>query len=252
MFMVEFFFDDSGKESWLNEKFVCIAGYLGINDQWDEFIELWIRKLMKHGIDHIHMRELIHQRGQYSEWSMEQREIVLYDFIDIIKNIEVSPFAVILDVPAWRSMPTKILKKYGSAQHFCFLALIAKVIKTIYKYKPDDLLHIYTDTDPDFAKARFNLFSHIRSLDSKFRDKIPSFTFADSKVYNPIQASDLLAWTLRRESVSGPNGSQYTELYLKLTDGLNPPPWLEILDADNLNGIIESIENSEGYARDDS
>lgn len=30
--MLEFFFDDSGQESWVNEQFICIAGYLA----WDQ------------------------------------------------------------------------------------------------------------------------------------------------------------------------------------------------------------------------
>ena len=105
--MLEFFFDDSGQESWRNEQFICIAGYLAWGDKWDGFVPQWGSKLMENGITHIHMKELIHLRGQYAKWHHDKRESVLTQFIQIIKNFNLIPFGVALNVEAWRNLPRK-------------------------------------------------------------------------------------------------------------------------------------------------
>jgi len=70
MIMLEFFFDDSGQAR--HEPFICIAGYLGLDEWWNGFIPEWRCKLLEHGIDQVHMRQLIHLKGQYKTWVMSK------------------------------------------------------------------------------------------------------------------------------------------------------------------------------------
>lgn len=65
--VMDFFFDDSGKETWEQEEYVCIAGYLGFETFVDLYVNLLINLLLRHNISCIHMRDLIYLQGEYKK-----------------------------------------------------------------------------------------------------------------------------------------------------------------------------------------
>lgn len=223
--MIECFFDDSGKESWIQETHVCIAGYLGNNSLWDGFLPQWEGMLLRNHISCIHMKDLIHLEGEYKKlgWNIEKRDIVLSECIDIIKRNKLIGFGVGVDVSGWKEIPKTLRKKYanGKVQDFCFARLMGAVVQTVTDLKANDLVHIVFDTDRDFAKARFELFSRIRAFDKNMRESIPMITFADPKIVRPLQAADLLAWETRKEMIQKSQGYKSTPRYQALIDGLS-------------------------------
>ncbi len=122
------------------------------------------------------MKELIHLKGQYAKWDHDKRESVPREFIQVIKHFTLFPFGIALNVEAWRNLPQEVRHRYGKAQHFCFLNLIARVGALLHSVKRNDFIHIVTDTDPYFAKPRFDLFSWVKSHDPKMRQMARSFT----------------------------------------------------------------------------
>src|SRR5215469_10265714 len=64
--VISCFFDDSGKESDLDNRIVCAAGYMGLDNFWDMFNQAWAHHLMRHGISWLHMKDFMLSRDEYA------------------------------------------------------------------------------------------------------------------------------------------------------------------------------------------
>ena len=57
--MIEAFFDDSGKESDRNDRFVVLAGYMAAEGPWFRLHQPWRHLLLRHGLRHVHMKGIL-------------------------------------------------------------------------------------------------------------------------------------------------------------------------------------------------
>ena len=87
----------------------------------------------------------------------EQRDVILKEFINVIKHNKLIPFGIGLHMEAWRSLSEKETSKFGTPQHFCFLNLMGSVARFLISQRPNDILHIVSDIS-DCSIARFRLF----------------------------------------------------------------------------------------------
>jgi hypothetical protein len=218
--MIEFFADDSGKESWTQETYVCIAGYLGTQNLWDQFMTEWETMRLKNNISEIHMKKLIPLQGEYKKlnWDINKRDAVLLECIDIIKRSNIIPFGTVVDIKAWKKI-TSNKKRLYKVQSLCLTLLMTAVMLYMIKIVPNDLIHIVFDTDHEFSKARLDIFFSIREEVPQMRHFLSSITFADRKIYRPLQAADFLAWVLRKVFVQKARGYKSPIKYQALING---------------------------------
>jgi hypothetical protein len=74
--VIEAFFDDSGKESDHNDRFVVLAGYMAAEGPWFRLHQSWRHLLLRHGLPHVHMKDI---RGLAKErgWDIPKLNEVL-------------------------------------------------------------------------------------------------------------------------------------------------------------------------------
>jgi hypothetical protein len=212
------YFDDSGKEADPSNRHICMAGYMGSGEDWDDFEQDWRSLLLKHGIGWIHMKELIHFKGEYKElgWDAAKRDAVLFDFIEVIKDSPFVGFGVGVDIEAWALVPEEEKKKSGNAHDFCFQRIMRGVIDRLEVAAPNDLLQVVFDRDQSVANRRFYMFSRIHQSDPRATVYLQAITFANPKLMLGLQAADLLAWETRKEVSQKSGGFSSTERFKEL------------------------------------
>lgn len=210
--MIYAYFDDSGKEDDPSNRHICMAGYMGFDEAWDDFEADWRQLLLKHGISWIHMKEIIPLQGEYKNlgWDTAKRDAVLFDFIEIIKDSPFVGFGVGVDTEAWALVPEEEKKKAGNAHDFCFQRIMRGVIDRLEKAAPNDLLQVVFDRDQSVANRRFHLFSRIHESDPRATVYLQSIAFANPKLMLALQAADLLAWETRKELIQKTGGFEPT------------------------------------------
>lgn len=246
--MIECYFDDSGKESAQNEPYVCMAGYMADFSYWTLFFQQWRDLLIKHGISCIHMRDLIPLQGEYKRlgWDPQKRDKVLTDFIRIIKENQLIGFGIGVDANHWHSISEDVRRKYGNAQDFCFQRIMRMVIEKLKATKPEDVVSVTFDTDPEFARVRLNRFFEIWAHDNNAREYLAAITFANPKIYVQLQAADLLAWETRKDLVQKSGGytstPRYKDLFTALLD-YELEYWSELWDKEELDEKLSRLED---------
>jgi hypothetical protein len=199
-----------------------MAGYIAHASMWVKFFTNWQQSLLKYGISSIHMRELIPIEGEYKQlgWTIQTRDAVIEEFINIIKACQLVGFGVGLDATFWRQIPKDVTRVHGNAQEFCFTRIIRLVIERLSAIGEEEGLSLIYDRDMTFAKTRLNLFEAIRRRDQRAARQLIAITFADTRYFLGLQAADILAWETRKQLVQRAGGHQPTKRYQQLFEAM--------------------------------
>ena len=197
------FFDDSGKESDLDNRIVCISGYLAVDQMWNMFNEGWRHRLLRYGVSWLHMKDFMHDQGEYSQLGLKddwpKKRAIIEDFIYVIRASNLIGFGVAVDANTWRTIPKSVTQEYGTAQEFCFQRIMRMVAERVKISAPRDVVAITFDCDINFTPARFKRFLAVRQQNPSANEIFQSFSISEPKVFLPLQAADLLAWQTRKE-----------------------------------------------------
>jgi hypothetical protein len=195
------FFDDSGKESDPSNQIVCAAGYLAAGSSiWSGFHELWNNFLLSHGIDELHMKEMMCSQSKvqpFADWDWAKKKSVLEDFSSAIKISHLIGFGVAVDADAWRELPKSVTQLEGTAQEFCFMRLIKMMVNRVKISVPHERIAVMFDCDEGFTPARFQRFLGLRRRHPVDGQYLISFGVGEPKAYLALQAADFLAWETR-------------------------------------------------------
>jgi len=234
--MISCYFDDSGKESDLDNRIVCAAGYMALDDFWNMFDQAWAGHLLKHKISWLHMKDFMLSHDEYAAkgWSWGEKHKVLQEFINVIKATHLTGLAVAVDADGWRKIPEELTRREGNAQEFCFMRLMRMVIQRMKISRPRDYVAVFFDCDKAFTSARFKRFIGVRDHDIDAGHYLQSFTIAEPHTHLPLQAADLLAWETRKELMrkiggfeSRPEFNFLFETFLNSHPDYESEMWLE-------------------------
>jgi hypothetical protein len=223
------FFDDSGKETDPSNKIVCAAGYIAAgNTFWNSFQEMWRNTLLMHGLDELHMKDIMCSQSKsfpYAEWNWEKKQQVLEGFSIAIKASQLLGFGVAIDADAWRELMSKWKTHEGTAQEFCFTRLIKLVITRLKISAPDEHISIMFDCDEGFTPPRFKRYLKIRHRNPEDAKHLIAFGVGEPKAYLALQAADFLAWETRthllREMKGLPSRPEFDHM-MKVLPGFFP------------------------------
>jgi len=95
--MAMIFLDESGHFS--ESDFVCLAGYVASDSNWDGLCKEWKELLGKHGIPAVHMREIMSPKGKSpaASWKDEDKVRMIREFIFVIRKYIHTGFGVGLE-----------------------------------------------------------------------------------------------------------------------------------------------------------
>ncbi len=220
--MIECFFDDSGTESALSNRFVVIAGYLTHESYWYVFNQKWRHLLIRHGLPKLHMKEWV-KFCEEREWDHPKRHSVVSEFIQVIRDTQLIGFGVAVDAQIWRELTPKRRKAFGNAQEFCFQRIMRRVVDRMEEAQERDPVSIIFDRDFQFARPRLGLLEHLYKTDTRLAQQVASISFSDSRYYYQLQAADLLAWVTRKRLIDEieekPSTPKWDELFADLPYG---------------------------------
>jgi hypothetical protein len=193
------FFDESGKLA--DTDFICLCGYLS-NERWDKFSSDWEVLLKQHSLPSIHMNPLIGRVTPYQDikWTQDQENTILRQFAKAIRENTLAYFGISLDAEHYRGMSREAREVLGQkeAMDFAFQRLLKLVLLQLVQWKFNYSVSIAFDYTEDFSRICLRTLGKLRARSVEIKKLVGAITFADSDIFYPLQAADMLAYGTHR------------------------------------------------------
>ena len=185
------YFDESGKFH-DGSGYICLCGYLGEDNAWDQFNTVWAGLLKKYQLSHIHMTEFdsdCRRRG----WG-DRADEILTEFIEAIRQSHLVGFAVGVDGAYFKQK----YKTAGIGNRDPALFAVARILKEMHEAAQQwgwqtPHISVTFDEEEKFSIYCYRLISRLRKLKPEIKDLIVAVNFADDRYFTPLQAADVLA-----------------------------------------------------------
>ncbi len=235
LMVLQAWFDDSGKGQ---EPIYLLAGYVGKKTMWEAFADDWQAELdAKPRLPYLHVNESQLFRG----YTRDERIARLLRFVAIIRKHQPVGITYILKHAEYREFfniieqhPTitpaerRMLK---NPYYHSFTVILKLMLKAQAQKREQsgvrELIEVLFDNDMDRRqRLRLGFASFVNTVKKENPDYLDLLInkdaeFRDDEVFLPLQASDLLAWHLRRLCYEIARGN---------TDYRNDPIWVSLRD----------------------
>jgi len=204
--MLTFYGDESGTHDRLGVQpgsdVIAVAGYLGWNDDWKRIQTRWKNCLEKYRVSEFHLaRFLRNEEPPYRTWNKEKREEFIDELIGIARRHTCGGFGGLVVLEDYNQiLPAHIKREHKHPYYFCFQMLIDILLPeldTLHLPAGEQVAFIF-DQNQQFANGATESFKIIKQIRDK-DDRLGSITFGSRKQYIPLQAADLIAYTVRAE-----------------------------------------------------
>lgn len=237
LMVLQAWFDESGKGQ---EGVYLLAGYSASESVWRAFEADWQTELDREPrLLYLHARE----RQLFKGLSPQQRDDRLLKFVGIIQKHKLDGtilplkhsdhrefYRIAATHPAITDPERRMLKNpYAFAFQWTLGVMLSKQAKKRRDSGVTELIEVLFDEDIDRKeRLKIGFRRFIESVKSKTPDFLDLLVnkepeFRDDKDFLPLQASDLLAWYVRRLCYEGARGNKWTD-----------PVWLALKEATHL------------------
>jgi len=197
------FFDGSSTHA--GGKVWTICGWIGQRDFLEQFDNEW--KLILNKKDwprppkEFRTYDCVHKHGEFQDWSFAERLALLGDLATLISKSNLLALGSIVIVDDLSRLEPAELSTLQSQALATPLDLSLQYIfqQTIVKTRdifPGEKISILFDQEPDFLAERYFAFSN--RYQRSFGHVFDGIGFGDSKVFTPLQAADMLAYSTYR------------------------------------------------------
>jgi hypothetical protein len=211
------YFDDSGTHT--NSEIVVMAGFVGTQEQWDQFEKAWNAKLLvpfagKPPLNRFHMVDCMQRDREFVDYSVAERDAVIHDFRQIILDAKLIGNVTAVDRVAWDAIivgPLRML--YGDAECYCVNSCMSFSINQATEFFSENEVALVFDDRPGVIKGPFQAilskFENLYNGDPRFPrwPHLVKSSFVSSEVHKPLQAADMLAWESHHHAVGWLHGS---------------------------------------------
>jgi hypothetical protein len=194
-----------------------MAGYMSYDSNWEIFASRWSDLLIRRKLPFVHLKEWSNLCKD-NNWTNDYGNNVLLEFVEIITECKLIGIGVGVDATEWRALSAKRRHQFGDAQQFCFQRIVRKVMDRVFLVKPNEPIALVFDRDYEFAARRINLLRHFHNHYPEIAINVASVSFANSALYLPLQAADLLAWETRRHLINAINGNPTSKRLMALLE----------------------------------
>jgi hypothetical protein len=219
--VLQAWFDESGKDG--QTPVYLLAGYVGKKTMWEHFADDWQAELDREPkLPYLHTKESQLFKGL----SYEERTKRLLKFVEIIARhrplgmtfmLRHSDYQAFYRIVSAHPLITPAERKMmKNPYYYAFVIMLSTMLIRQAKNRKDngitELIEILLDDGMDrLPRLKIGFRYFIESIKRQNPDFLDLFInkeveTRDDKVFNPLQASDLLAWHLRRLCAEAANG----------------------------------------------
>ena len=200
--MFKVYLDESADAK--KERIFVIAGWLGSVETWEQFIPKWHDRISREGLRSFHMTDCEARRQEFKGWSVERKNDLVVDLINIINATEITGFASGVVMPDFKRIvanhPTMRRFAYSSDPYFLIFTKCAHdICGSISGLPASEEVAFVFDEQETIADKMVEYFRRIKhGTVMKCRRRLRSITFASRENEMPLQAADMLAYEVRK------------------------------------------------------
>lgn len=200
-------------------KELVVAGYIQTVEAWEKFAEEWDAVLRADPpIAYLKMKEALPRGGQFKGFSEGARNRKIFALADVIERHAPWSLHVRVSVSQFRKR-IRPVAPYPLHTHYflTFFALVMGVANIHDQMGVSDRCKLIFDTQEGLPARVLPIFEEMfQEAPKGFRERIEGVpSFEDDKKFTPLQAADMLAWSIRRKE-EGPFPRDFEGLWEKL------------------------------------
>lgn len=200
------YFDDSTKH--IGRRCLVLAGFLHNASTWVDFSKDWSYALRDgRPIDYFKAKEVKAQSGQFRGWGKLDRELKVNQLIGVLNKHAPQSFHVSIDLPTYNELFVKDGVPWGfqTPYWFAFEVMFVKLTQHLKESGATDPVDFILDEQNQITRSVTSLFECLRASQPKEMQPLIRSTpiFRNDKDVLPIQAADMLAWHVQRDSIAG-------------------------------------------------
>lgn len=197
--------DDSLSQ--VGEQRLFLAGYVNSSRKWELFSDAWAEELTNDpSIEYLKMAEAQSFRGPFLRWTSDHRAQKISSLARVIRHFRPMSFDVSVSVRDFNTL-VKARAPYGlSTPYFpCLFGVVSSVSRIIHQHGPRVPIDFIFDQQQGVSTDFLQYFQYmVRNLPRGARKIVNgSPMFQDDRSFLPLQAADMLAWSLRRQHEGG-------------------------------------------------
>ena len=232
------FADESGDPN--QDNLLCVCGFLGFTDSWDDFSERWSKALRRAHLTAVHATKLISSK----------RDARVREFLEAVRETDprLMAFGVAIDLLHYRRLTTGQQRKLGRPLLICVTGLISLMDKVLKDWRTTNRgiggINLTFDYSQEDSLELLEAFIRLKKERPSLVGSVKSVSFADDKFFYPLQAADLLANLTNRYWREGapqqlPDDHHLKQIFPCDRDG---SPFLEydFVTADRINEAIRT------------
>jgi len=192
------YLDESGTHA--DSDAAVVAGFVSNVTQWEAFSQGWQQVLTDSNLDYFHMSDFENRTGQFSGWQEDARRDVLNKLLSIIHDHTFWNIGCIVLRQSFDSILSSAVKQicgdaYGAAALSCWRHL-GEILKEV-----DGWMDCSMEAGAKGSGALQLIFQEDSKI-SEWRNnhRILVLSFRDKRAYLPLQAADMLAYELYKQS----------------------------------------------------
>jgi hypothetical protein len=204
--MLTFYCDDSGTN--YRTPFCVLAGYIARAESWERFSDEWKAELNRSPyLKCLKMSQAYALKEQFSGWTESDREDKLVRLARVIQKHVSAAFGSYVSNQAFCSFVKNYVPR--TVNHPYWLCLNGVVGATIKHVNTKQRINLVFDRQGEGFERRARLMEdNFRSMcDPPYAARLGTLTFADGDKSAPLQAAEMLCWSIRDYADSRALGS---------------------------------------------
>lgn len=204
--ILQAYFDDSVKS--VGRKRLFLAGYVNSGEKWLKFSEDWQRALSEgKPIKFFKGSQAGAMRGQFRNWGRLDRDVKLHQLADVVERSQPASYHISIDLDAFEEHMQRDGVPWGlrSQYWFAFEAIIVKILQASADTGVDEKIDFIFDEQTQIHRSVASLWEALLAAQpDEWRQLAgsPPIFRSDADIL-PLQAADMLAWHVQRETFDG-------------------------------------------------
>ena len=221
------FVDESGHAKDPNQNFLCLAGLLATEDDWEKFNLEWRAACEFEGLkEPFHAKDFAARRGEFEGWGEDKRKHLLAGLIAAIRSAHAIPIGSVVCRKGFDALPETVRKGFRDPHFLAFQSLTYQIaVAASVQWQPGPVTMVYAN-HPEHSHG----LGSTKQLWEAVREHTPivawfmkSYVCGEQVDHPGLQAADLWAYELRHHfDVIRPPGKQLRWPFMQFVKlGLN-------------------------------